>query len=94
MPGSFEKTWVGVKALEAAGINTQTNTTLNSHNIEYAEEIVELIHSHGLKRFAMNMLTPSGSATANKELQVTYSEIGEAVMRVKRKADSLGIKFL
>lgn len=94
VPGSFEQTWRGINCLVEAGINTQTNSTLNSQNYLHAEAMVELIHSKGLKRFAMNMLTPSGSATANKELQILYSEIGEVVLKVKRKADALGIRFL
>ena len=92
--GSFEKTWRGIHLLAEAGINTQTNTTLNMANYQEAEEMVELIHNNGLKRFAMNMLTPSGSATDNAHLQITYSQIGEVVKKVKLRADALGIRFL
>lgn len=92
--GSFHKTWRGIEALRAAGITTQTNTTLNGVNKDSAAEIVELLASRGMPRFAMNMLMPCGSAKLYDDLKITYAEIGGIVTAVHDKARQLGIEFL
>jgi radical SAM protein with 4Fe4S-binding SPASM domain len=92
--GSFEKTIAGIGNMAETGIYTQTNTTLNAANVAVAEQIVDLIHDLGMERFAMNMLTPSGSASVNSHLYLTYTEIGEIVRKIKRRANQLGVEFL
>lgn len=92
--GSFQRSLKGIDALSRTGIYTQTNTTLNSANSEYAEKIVDLVKELGLKRFAMNMLTPSGSAAENDHLYLRYSDMAPLVRRIKRRADQLGVEFL
>ena len=92
--GSFERSWRGIENLIAAGIRTQTNTTLTGANAGEAEGIVELLAERGMKRFAMNMLMPCGSSRTHGDLRISYSEIGEVISRVQRRARELEIEFL
>jgi radical SAM protein with 4Fe4S-binding SPASM domain len=94
VPGSFERTLAGIRAMRDQGIHTQTNTTINARNADHVEGIVELLSSLKLPRFAMNMLTPSGAYQANEDLFISYTEIGEVVSRVQKRAKKLNIEFL
>ena len=94
VPGSFERAWRGIESLAAAGIKTQTNTTLSGANAPAAERIVEALAGRGMPRFAMNMLMPCGSSLGHADLRISYSEIGDVVCAVQRRARELGIEFL
>jgi len=92
--GSFDRSWRGIESLIAAGIRTQTNTTLTGANAAHAEDVVALLAARGMKRFAMNMLMPCGSSLTHGDLRIAYSEIGEVISRVQRRARELEIEFL
>jgi len=92
--GSFNKTIDGIKYLLKNNIPVHTNTTVSRHNIEHLTEIVLLVKSIGLKRFSMNLLIPCGTAIDKKELWVSYKEIGEHILKIKRIAEKENIKFL
>jgi len=94
VPGSFEKTLAALKHLKSTSIYTQTNTTLNQDNLAEATGIVDLLARLGMERFAMNMLTPSGSATVNGHLAVSYTEIGDIIKSIHERARQRGIEFL
>ena len=48
-----------------------------------------------LDKFSMNMVIPSGSADENyEELFISYSEIGEIVRAVKKRAAQMGCSLL
>ncbi len=57
------------------------------------EALVDLLADMGLPRLSANMVIPSGSAL-DLAIQVTYSEIGEIVERVRRHARDRGIEFM
>jgi len=92
--GSFERTWRGIENLIAAGIKTQTNTTLTGANAPLARQIVDHLSDRGMSRFAMNMLMPCGSSLANSDLGISYSDIGAVISGVQQRARELGIEFL
>jgi radical SAM protein with 4Fe4S-binding SPASM domain len=94
VPGSFERSWRGIENLLAAGVKTQTNTTLNGLNAGSAERIVEMLAARGMRRFAMNMLMPCGSSLNHDRLRISYSEIGGVVAAVHHRARELDIEFL
>lgn len=93
--GSFERTWRGIAALRETGIVVQTNTTLCRGNAGRAAEIVDLIADRGLTRFAMNLLTPSGTAisTGSADLSLSYLDTGAVVEAAQRRAKERGITF-
>lgn len=92
--GSFDATLRGIKLLMAVDIPVHTNTTVSQYNLNYLEEICLLVKMIGLKRFSMNLLIPCGSAVSKRELWVSYSEIGDYIMRLKHRAKAECIKLL
>lgn len=92
--GSFEKTIASISLLRKKKIPVHTNTTISRHNFQCIEDIPRLIRSLGLPRFSMNLLIPCGAASCRRELWITYSEIGEKILRIKQRAEDLGVKFL
>jgi len=92
--GSFDATVKGIKLLLKAGIPVHTNTTVSRINLPYLEEIVLLAKKIGLQRLSMNLVIPCGSASERKDLWVSYSEVGDHIMRVKHRAEQENIKFL
>jgi len=94
VPGSFARTVAGIKHLIDAGIPVHTNTTVSKGNIEHLEGIIILVRKMGLSRLSMNLLIPCGSAGDRKDMWVSYSEIGERILKVKDLASRLGVTFL
>jgi radical SAM protein with 4Fe4S-binding SPASM domain len=92
--GSFCKTIDGIKYLLKHNIPVHTNTTVSRHNIEHLQEMVLLAKSLGLNRLSMNLLIPCGTAIDKRELWVSYKEIGEYILKIKRLAEKENIKFL
>lgn len=92
--GSFDATLRGIRMLQDAGIRVHTNTTLSRENIEHAEQILCLARGIGLKRVSMNLLIPCGTAAQSSDLWVSYSEIGDHILRLKRRSRDEGVGFL
>lgn len=92
VPGSFDRTLDGLKALRQAGVHVHTNTTLNSANEESIEAIIRLIADLGLERLSMNLIIPAGSASV-LDLQVRYTRVGDLVERARAEAWRQGIEF-
>jgi len=93
-PGSFHLTLAGLRRLRKAGVRIHTNTTLSQPNIPHIEALVRFIHGLGLERFSMNLVIPSGSAAARRDLWVSYLDIGAAVRRAKAVAAECGVEFM
>lgn len=94
-PGSFQKTVAGIAHLRQAKIPVHTNTTLNALNAPHAEDLVDLVAELGLSRFSMNLLIPCGSAKEiGRDLWLSYSEVGEVILKVRGRARDRGILFL
>ncbi|MGQ4910695.1 MAG: radical SAM protein [Candidatus Thorarchaeota archaeon] len=96
VPGAFDQTVQGVKNLRETDIYTHCNTTICRPNVEKLEALVDFLADElGLSYFSMNQIIYTGTgAKLREELQVTYSEIGEIVKRVKRRANKKGIQFV
>jgi len=94
--GSFRKTISSILFLKAEGINVHTNSTINKINRGSLTNLIDLVADLGLKRLSMNMIMPCGSVVSSNidKLQMKYSEIGEIVLNLKKKADEKGIEFL
>ncbi|MDH4211457.1 MAG: radical SAM protein [candidate division WOR-3 bacterium] len=92
--GAFDSTISGIRLLKEVGIPVHTNTTLSKNNIAHALEIVNLARRLRLSRLSMNLLIPCGRAAGKKEIWMSYSKIGDHILRVKRYAEEHNIKFL
>ncbi len=93
--GAFHKSLSGFKNLKEAGIRVHTNTTVSALNKGSLLAILPLVKSLGVDKFSMNMLMPEGAAVLNlPDILVTYSEIGDTVLSVQKKAQEMGLEFM
>lgn len=94
--GSFERTIRSIMFLKAERINVHTNSTINKVNRDSLENLIDLVSDFGLERISMNMIMPCGSVISSNidKLQIKYSEIGDIVLNLKKRADEKGIEFL
>ncbi len=92
-PGAFAETVSGIQALSAAGVPTQTNTTITAFNLPRIAEMPSFLASLGIRRFAMNLYIPSIPSPQASRLFVPYSEVGEVVEDVRAKAREAGLVF-
>lgn len=85
-PGSHARTLAGIKALQAAGIAVQTNTTITAFNRGSLAAMPAYLASLGVARFSMNLYIPDARSEYAKALFVPYSEIGETVDAIRAAA--------
>jgi radical SAM protein with 4Fe4S-binding SPASM domain len=93
-PGAFDRLWTGVERLRARGVRVHTNTTLTRRNLRDAEAIVDLVADRGLDRLTMNLVIPCGSAGAVPGLDVSYTDVGAHVLRLRARAEARGVEFV
>ena len=91
--GAWERTMGGIRALRAAGILVQTNSTLTTANRESLLDLPALLSSLGVARFSLNLFIPAGRGLGADDLFVRYSEVGDVVDAVRREARSAGLTF-
>jgi radical SAM protein with 4Fe4S-binding SPASM domain len=102
VPGSFEDSLAGLRHLRDVGVAVHTNTTANRRNLSELTGLPALVKELDLTRFSMNLVIPCGRAGEpddagdfdGRDLWVSYSEVGEVVLAVKRAARDAGVQFL
>ncbi|OGF64820.1 MAG: hypothetical protein A2Y62_19455 [Candidatus Fischerbacteria bacterium RBG_13_37_8] len=92
--GSFQKTVQALHALKNAGIHTHTNSTINQLNKQSLLQMIDLAAELQLKRLSMNLLMPCGSADERQELWLSYTEIGDIVLKLRNHAREKGVEFM
>ncbi|MAT72746.1 MAG: hypothetical protein CMJ58_24975 [Planctomycetaceae bacterium] len=94
-PGSFAKTVRGIQNLRDAGLHVHTNTTICEENADHLAGIIDLAKSLELPHVSMNHIIPTGTPNLarNEQIKVSYTRVGEFVMRAKEHADRVGIEF-
>ena len=95
--GAFERLLAGAARLREAGIRVHTNTTISRSNVEHLEDIVDLIADRGHERLTMNFVLPCGTAKGaldEGDLQLTYSQMGPILLRVRDRAEARGVEFI
>ena len=92
--GAFEKSIRTVGYFKKLGIHVHTNTTLNRLNLEESYSLPQFVKSLGLDRFSMNLIIPTGSSILNKELVVSYSEVGEVIEAIHETSKQECIEFM
>lgn len=90
---SFDETVRGIENALSAGLHTITNTTLTRRNIGHAGQIVEFLHSLGLRTFAMNGMICAGGGQNNTDALPTEA-LTPALIDVRDRAAELGMRFL
>jgi radical SAM protein with 4Fe4S-binding SPASM domain len=93
-PGAFARLWQAVECLRHHGIRVHTNTTVNRRNVDQAEGIVELVAERGLSRLTMNLVIPCGTAGGDPAMTVSYTEIGDHVLRLRDRAEGCGVELI
>jgi radical SAM protein with 4Fe4S-binding SPASM domain len=91
-PGAFRSTMEGLRNLKLAQIHTHTNTTINSRNVKVLSGLIDLLAGMDQEYLSMNMVIRTGGAVGVPD--ISYSEIGEIVLRLRAQAESRGIRFV
>lgn len=94
-PGAFAKAVKGIINLRDAGLHVHTNTTICEENADHLTGIVDLAKTLNLPHLSMNHIIPTGTPNLprHEQIKVSYTKIGEYVMRAKKHADHIGIDF-
>ncbi len=93
--GAFDRFWVGLERLREAGVRVHTNTTVSAENLDHLDGIVDLVADKGLTRLTMNFIIPCGTAKGERDaLEISYTDIGAHVLRLKERAVSRGVEFI
>ena len=91
-PGAFERTIQGMRNLRAAGIHTHSNTTINTRNVHALPALVDMLADMGQEYLSMNMVIRTGGAVGVPD--ISYEEIGDIVLALKRRAEDRGMRFV
>jgi radical SAM protein with 4Fe4S-binding SPASM domain len=92
-PGAFDETIAGIRAMMAAGISVQTNSTLTRLNRDALLELPAFVAGLGVRRMSMNLFIPVGSGATATDLFIPYSETGAFVDEVRKRAHAAGVEF-
>jgi len=90
---AFEQTLRGLDAVLASPLHTITNTTIDRRNRDHLVEIVDLLHEHGVRTFAMNGNIFSGGGFADPDA-IPEDEMPPLLVSVRDRAAALGMRFL
>ena len=91
--GAWERTVAGIRALLAAGVSVQTNSTLTALNRKSLFDLPAFLSGLDVERFSMNLFIPAGRGLGADDLFVSYSEAGDIVDAVRRAAHKAGRTF-
>jgi len=95
MPGAFARSIAALRHLRAAGIHAHGNTTVTRANYDECAAMPRFVRDTlGGERFSMNLLIPTGSGAAHRDLQVRYSEIGPLVEALHAESARCGVEFM
>ena len=91
--GAFDETVAGIRALLAAGLSVQTNSTLTLANRDALLELPRFVATLGVRRMSMNLFIPTGAGAAASDLFFPYSLAGDFIDEAKRRAHEAGVDF-
>jgi radical SAM protein with 4Fe4S-binding SPASM domain len=91
--GAFSDTVAGIKAMIAAGISVQTNSTLTRVNWEQLLALPAFVAGLGVRRMSMNLFIPTGSGSEATDLFFPYTEAGAFIDEARKKAHEAGVDF-
>lgn len=91
--GAFAETVDGIRAMLAAGISVQTNSTLTAANREALLGLPAFVAGLGVRRMSMNLFIPVGSGKGASGLFVPYSDVGGFVDEARKRAHAASVDF-
>lgn len=91
--GAFDETVAGIRAMQAAGISVQTNSTLTRANREVLLRMPAFVASLGVRRMSMNLFIPTGTGRSAGDLFFPYAETGDFIDEVRKRAHDAGVDF-
>jgi len=80
LPGSFDLAVQGIKNLQAAGLETQINSTIAKHNVHEVEKLYKNAIALGVEALHIFMLVPVGCGVQIAEDQMLDAEKYEEVL--------------
>jgi len=93
--GAWEKTVRAVANLQELGVHVHTNSTICAQNIDHVEDLIRFAaREMKLKTMSMNMLIRTGTALGLPGMEVTYTQVGAILPKLKATADAEGITFV
>ncbi len=93
--GSWKETVEGIKNVIPTQIYATTNTTISQLNFAGFLQTVDFIKELGIAGFGCNSLIYSGKANQVKDkFAVSTENLKDLLLRVRDKANQLGLKFL
>ena len=94
IPGSFSRSVAAVHRYLAAGVNVNTNTTINKLNLSEALTYAEFAKRDlKLDAFSMNLMIPTGTGALDDKLLVRYRDIGPVLEEIIACSQREGIEF-
>lgn len=97
--GSFSRSVAAVGHFRDRGVTVHTNTTLNQRNLTDSVAMPRFIRETlRLERFSMNLVIPSGSATAGDAgadpLLIRYRDVAPMVTAILAASEREGVEFM
>jgi radical SAM protein with 4Fe4S-binding SPASM domain len=90
---AWDETVQGIKNCIDSSIFTLTNTTLTTRNVNEVPDLLEMLSSMGLKRFALNSIIKTGRAE-DAEYGLTPEELKVHLEKIKDRALELGMEIV
>ena len=86
--GAFDLTMKGAEYIRDAGIPLQINTTFSDYNLEYFDEIAELVKSLGVVFWEVFFLVPMGRGKLLKQMSARqFEKLFEKLYNLSREVD-------
>lgn len=97
--GSYSRSVAAVGHFRDRGVTVHTNTTLNQRNLSDSVAMPRFVAGTlGLDRFSMNLIIPSGSATAGAAgadpLLIRYRDVAPMVTAIIAASERQGVEFM
>ncbi len=88
VPGAFERTMKGAEYAHAAGVPLQINTTFSSYNVDYFDEIAQLVKDLDVVFWEVFFLVPVGRGKVLKQIKaLEYEKLFEKLYSYSREVD-------
>ena len=84
LPGSFKKTIENIKKMVNSGINVGVVTCISRRNINYIEEMIELLEKLKVKSWFIPILAPMGRGSNLKEQVLSPKEVGNLLVKIEK----------
>ena len=88
LPGSFNKTVENIKKMTESGINVGVVTCISHNNIDYLEEMIELLEKLKVKSWFIPILAPMGRGSKLKDEVLSPKEVEKLLIRIEQLTEN------